>query len=257
IGVLTSALAPGHSGVLERHAAFDVSLAGGELASVSDLQLLNWANGAAVLSDAGVWEILQFRDAQEIAPGTWRLSGLLRGQFGTTDAMASGAAAGASFVLINDRVIAAGLRAGEAGLTLNWRVRPADAGTSAEDAETVRLTGGLRAAMPLAPVHLQARRLADGSVRFSWVRCTRVDGDNWLGSDVPLGEEAEAYLVEIRNEQDNGILHSANTAQPSFVWPSGQVSAARDAGAAQCTATIRQQGRSGPGLPAMHRFALA
>ncbi len=55
-----------------------------------------------------------------------------------------------------------------------------------------------RGRRPLAPVHLKAWR-GGGSddVTLSWVRRTRLGGDGWDGSDVPLGEEREAYAVEI------------------------------------------------------------
>jgi hypothetical protein len=33
-------------------------------------------------------------------------------------------------------------------------------------------------------------------VTFSWVRRTRIDGDNWVG-EVPLGEDSEQYVVDI------------------------------------------------------------
>ena len=32
---------------------------------------------------------------------------------------------------------------------------------------------------------------------FSWIRRTRIDGDDWGWGDVPLGEESEQYLIQI------------------------------------------------------------
>ena len=68
----------------------------GAMASVPTLQLLNGANMAAIRADNGVWEIVQFGDAEEIAPSVWRLTRLLRGQQGTGDALAAGVSAGAA-----------------------------------------------------------------------------------------------------------------------------------------------------------------
>jgi hypothetical protein len=45
----------------------EVDLAFGGLASVSRLSLLNGANAAAILSDAGIWEVVQFELAEEIS----------------------------------------------------------------------------------------------------------------------------------------------------------------------------------------------
>ena len=52
---------------------------------------------------------------------------------------------------------------------------------------------GLR---PLAPVHLRSERDA-GDIVFTWIRRTRIDGDGWELADVPLGEEREAYEIEV------------------------------------------------------------
>ena len=54
---------------------------------------------------------------------------------------------------------------------------------------------GLR---PYRPAHLRADAAADGGIELRWIRRTRVDGDSWLGSDVPLGEEREAYLLRVQ-----------------------------------------------------------
>jgi hypothetical protein len=93
----------------------EVDLAFGGLASVSRLSLLNGANAAAILSDAGIWEVVQFELAEEISSDRWRLSNLLRGQGGTDDAMREGASAGNRFVLIDSAVVPLGLTLEEAG----------------------------------------------------------------------------------------------------------------------------------------------
>ena len=48
---------------------------------------------------------------------------------------------------------------------------------------------------PLRPVHLRARRGAEG-VRLSWIRRARRDGDAWEPAEIPL-DEAEAYAVTL------------------------------------------------------------
>ncbi|MEO8242155.1 MAG: hypothetical protein ABI832_07555 [bacterium] len=39
--------------------------------------------------------------------------------------------------------------------------------------------------------------MTDNSVVVSWIRRTRIDGDSWASTDVPLGEEVERYLVRV------------------------------------------------------------
>jgi len=48
----------------------------------------------------------------------------------------------------------------------------------------------------LAPADVWGRRRGDG-VHIGWVRRTRRDGDSWSPGDIPLGEDSEAYLVEV------------------------------------------------------------
>ena len=74
----------------------------GSLSSVSDAGLLAGANLAALgTGDPAAWELVQFRTADLVAPGVWRLSGLLRGQFGSDAAMPDVLPSGAYFVLLD------------------------------------------------------------------------------------------------------------------------------------------------------------
>jgi hypothetical protein len=57
------------------------------------------------------------------------------------------------------------------------------------------VTPGDAALKPLAPVHVAGRRAGDG-IHISWIRRTRIDGDGW-GVEAPLGEDVEAYALEI------------------------------------------------------------
>ncbi len=66
-----------------------------ELEAVSDATVLAGANAALVNE-----EVIGFRDAVLIAPGTYRLSGLLRGRLGTDDRIAAHGP-GERFVLLS------------------------------------------------------------------------------------------------------------------------------------------------------------
>src|SRR5690606_9323226 len=143
IGILETPLAGGAVGRVDHAGSLRLRLLGGELASVSRVQLLNGANVLAVRSNTGSWELLQFETVEEVAPASWLLTRLLRGQLGTEDAMEAGAAAGAFAVLIDETVTAAGLRASEIGLPLNWRVEPTGMVNGADDIAAASATGGL------------------------------------------------------------------------------------------------------------------
>jgi hypothetical protein len=109
--------------------------------------------------------------------------------------MAGPLPAGAPFVVLGAHMvpIAAGLDA----LARPMQLRIVASTRNHDDPTAVALTvtPGDTALKPLAPVHVAAARAGDG-IHISWIRRTRIDGDGW-GVEVPLGEEIEAYVVEI------------------------------------------------------------
>ena len=112
MGTLISDMEQGVVGVFDRATKVTVSVSSGELTSVTRLQLFAGQNAAAVQTPDGAWEVFQFETAALISPGTYQLSGLLRGQGGTEGAMQMPLAAGAQFVLLNEQVGACGFDAG-------------------------------------------------------------------------------------------------------------------------------------------------
>jgi len=253
LGRLVEPLGAGFEGRLDKAGFVLVELFDAQVASVSRLQLLNGANAAALRSASGAWEVLQFETAEEAAPQVWRLGGLLRGQLGTGDAMAAGAAAGADFVILDNAVVPAGLLPAEVGLLLNWRVAPSGPWTGAFAQSTE--VGGLRALLPFAPVHLQARRQG-GDLALSWVRRSRIGGDSWEGSDIPLGEEAEQYGIEIA-APDGPVLRTATSGEASWLYASAAIAADFGLPPAEIDVTVRQLGRAGWGVPAKRRLQLS
>ncbi|MEX0955443.1 MAG: glycoside hydrolase/phage tail family protein [Rhizobiaceae bacterium] len=256
VGRLEAALAPGFQGRFDRAGILDVTLYSGELASVADINLFNGSNAAAVQAGNGEWEILQFASAEEIAPSQWRLTRLLRGQEGTGAAMAAGAAVGAHFVLLNDAVTAAGIGEAEVGLSLNWKVGPLGADFAGPAFASATLAGGNRARAPLAPVHLDLLRHQDGGRLLSWVRRSRVSGDISLSGSVPLGEEAESYLVTVA-EPGGGAVRSETVTFPEWLYSTAAIAADFGATPDELQITIRQiSGSVGPGDPAVRVFPL-
>lgn len=94
IGTLAIPMTPGPSGRFDRKNTIQIDLPFGELSSAEELAVLNSENRLAIRAANGVWEIIAFARAEEIAPSRWRLSALLRGLGGTEDALAAGAPAG-------------------------------------------------------------------------------------------------------------------------------------------------------------------
>jgi hypothetical protein len=211
-GVLAEPLGSGVTGRFQNTQSILLDLHFGGLSSASRLAVLNGQNRIAILAANGAWEIIGFQSAEEIAPGRWRLSKLLRGLAGTTDAMLAGAAAGAPLAVLNAAVKPLGLSADEAGRAINWIGEAG--GQTAAPAGPFSFTGGLRTQTPVAPVHLRARRMGTGTIRISWIRCGRRDADAWLDGDIALDEPQELYRVDILDGAT--VKRSADVSGPVF-----------------------------------------
>jgi hypothetical protein len=225
-------------GRIDEASRISVRMIYGGLSSVSELALLNGANRAAIKAANGEWEIIGFRNAEEITENHWELSGLLRGLAGTEDAMAAGAAAVSPFVLLDEGVRSLGLHADEAGLVLNWLGEAA--GSGGGSVGPVSFAGGVRSETPLSPVHLAAARTG-GGIQLSWVRRSRIYADGWEGDEIPLDEDVEAYQVEILDGGEPVRTVSANA--PSFLYPSAMEIA--DFGGVQTAINFRVRQKGG------------
>jgi hypothetical protein len=227
MGLTVTALAAGPRHRLDMGNGVEVQLKGAALASVTLPSLLSGANACAVLCANGEWELMQFLTATLTAPDRWRLSGLLRAQGGTEGAMASGAAVGASFVLLSGDLARADLSQSERGLMLDWR---------AEGGGRTDFSGrwmGL-ALRPFSPCHLSAQARPGGDLLLSWVRRARQHGDS-LDDEPPLGEQAELYQVQILRS-DGAVARTLTSQATQLVYsaalqgvdfPGGPVAGAR------------------------------
>jgi hypothetical protein len=220
MGELVTELRAGLSGRLAKNQALDVELYYGELSSVTLTQMLNGANSAILATPEGGWEVLQFLNAEEIQPDRWRLTGLLRGQCGTEREAMRPRPEGMPFILLDEGVKPAGLKTQEASLELYWRIGASGEDFSDQFFHTVSKAGGLRALLPLEPVHVRSRTDSNGDINISWIRRGRVDADSWLAAEIPVGEEREAYRIEIR--KDERLLRSADVDSTNWSYTKAQ-----------------------------------
>jgi hypothetical protein len=181
--------------------AFRVRLATGSLQSRSAADILNGANAAALrFGGSGDWEVIQFKTADLIGDGEYRLAGLLRGQAGTDAVTPQTWPTGTDFVLLDAAVVQIAQSPETRGLARHYRVGPAT--RPYDDPSYVHVVHafagvGLR---PYRPAHLAATRRADGAIELRWVRRTRLGGDSWESGDVPLSEGRERYRIVVRSE---------------------------------------------------------
>jgi hypothetical protein len=168
----------------------------GACASLDDLSVLGGANALAIENADGEWEVLQYASATLTAPKCWSLTRLLRGQAGTEGAMRDRVAAGARVVILDRALSHLALRQDEYALPFNYLWGPKGKAISdpAYQGAALQFTGvGLR---PLSPVRLRAA-WQSGGLALTWIRRTRIGGDSWDQTDVPLAEDSEAYAVDI------------------------------------------------------------
>ncbi|MBF9036039.1 host specificity protein [Rhodobacterales bacterium HKCCE2091] len=244
IGLLETPLAAAEPGVWDRGPALRVRLVGEGLSSAAPVDVLNGANVAAIgQGDGGPWELIQFAEATLVAPDLWEIGMRLRGQAGTDCVMPPSWPAGSYFVLIDGRPQQIDLAASARGLARHYRVGPARRAID-DQSYTDRLLAfdgvGLR---PYRPAHLRVAN--EGADRgFSWTRRTRTDGDSWQGTDVPLGEDSEAYLVRVSDS--GGVRRETTVTVPA--WTYTAAAQAADGTASPFIVEVAQiSARYGPG----------
>jgi hypothetical protein len=233
IGETLDALPAGPTSRWDRASSVRVKLYGGALASISDARVLEGGNAAAVQNADGAWEILQFANAELVDGQTYLLWRLLRGQAGSEFAMEATLPAGAPFVVLGAHMVPIAL--GLDALARPMQLRIVASGRNHDDPAAVALTvtPGDTALLPLSPVHIAAVRAGDG-IHIAWIRRTRIDGDGW-GVEVPLGEEVEAYMLEILS--GGSVVRSIACTLPQALYANADELA--DFGSAQTSLHVR------------------
>ncbi|WP_375449538.1 glycoside hydrolase/phage tail family protein [uncultured Devosia sp.] len=233
MGETQTALVVGPQGIWDRWTTLTVKLDAGHLAAMDALAVLAGANRIAVQTDSGEWEIIGFAQADLVAPSTYRLSQLLRGQAGTVPAIGP-AAVGRQVMLLDVRVGLVAAGAQWLGTTLYLR---AYAGSDDLAGTALVAQFGLGPALPLAPVHLRARR-SGGDIALGWTRCSRADGDNWSAGDAPLEHMPDRYAVRIF---DGAVLkRSFESGTPGTIYAAADQIADFGGSAGQFDFTVQQ-----------------
>ncbi len=249
MGVLATNLPAGQLNRFDHGNELLIDLFSGTLTSVTDTELFAGANALAVESTPGIWEVIQFGNAELVAAGRYRLTRLLRGQRGTGDAMGNPAPTGARVVIFGSGLQPLSIAKADLGLPWNWRIGPASAAPSDAIMQAQSFTPNGRGLMPFAPAQVRMRREANGDLSLRWLRCDRsLSADSWVLTDVPMSEATEAYDLEILNGTVVVRTVSGLTA-PIFTYTAAMQSA--DFGGPVSSLSIRlyQIGALGRGVP--------
>ncbi|SIS68669.1 Putative phage tail protein [Roseivivax lentus] len=252
MGETETDLAAAPSGRIDRGAPLRLRLYSGAMQSVTDAALLGGANALAIGDgSSGRWEVLQFRDAEMLSADVWQIAHRLRGQAGSDGVMPDIWPAGSLVVRLNGAPEQIDLASSQRRQELHFRIGPASRPLT-DPSYIYRIDSfegiGLR---PYSPVHLGAT-LDGADLRVSWIRRSRIDGDDWTLAQVPLGEESEAYLVQIW--RDGLLLREAETSLPVWTYPAA-LRAADLAGGPVELRVAQVSARFGPGPSAAMMIA--
>lgn len=198
IGVTQTPLAAEAADIWGRGAALRIRLSGGALSGAQEAAVLAGANAVAIGDgSAENWEVIQFRDAEMVAPGVFEIRKRLRGQLGTNSIMPTVWPPGSPVVLLDKSLTQVDLAQSARGLARHYRIGALARGV--DDPNVIHRVEAFRGIglRPYSPSHLTAKRQANGDVSVKWVRRTRIDGDSWEGLEVPLGEVREQYLIRV------------------------------------------------------------
>ena len=237
VGRTLAPLGPHAPGRWDRANALLVKLAAGALTGTTPAGLLEGRNLAALLRPDGTWEAVQFLNAELTGEGTYRLTQVLRGQGGSEGSAPQTIPVDTTFVLLDGAVVPLGLALGDVARALNWRYGPAnrDIGDASYATRPHAFAGaGLR---PLSPVHVRATRTS-GDILLTWVRRTRLGGDNWETLEVPLGEDDERYEIDILDPANlSRVVRTLSASTPTATYTQAQQIA--DFGALQAACHVR------------------
>lgn len=197
MGIVAGAVPVGPTTIWDEGNAIVVELVAGELESRTADAVLAGANAAAI-GGHGFWEIVQFRDVEQLSETLYRLTGLLRGRRGTEHNVGL-AEDGDRFVMLSTGTLT------RVVLDLSLVNKPmlykaVAAGLPIDGAPTQEFTGEGEALKPFSPGWLAATRDPAGDITITWIRRGRIGQTLAPGADVPLSEEIEDYEVEIMSD---------------------------------------------------------
>ncbi len=247
VGQTETVLPRAAPGLYDRGAPLRVRFSASDgLSSVSEAQLLRGANIAAIGSgDPATWEVFQFQTADLVSPGVYELSGRLRGQAGSEPEIPDVWPMGSYVVILNASVEQIGLPSSGRGLIRHFRTGPALRGYDDSSYTYAAYAFEGRGLRPLSPAHLRGVKDAAGDLYLSWQRRTRIEGDSWDLTDVPLGETSEAYLVRVQDDQ-GAVLREVTLSTPSWIYPAG-LRAVDGVSGAYAISVAQVSDRFGPG----------
>ena len=244
-GVTQTVLQAERAGLWGRGAALRVRLSSGTLASAGQNAVFSGANTLFIGDGTpDSWEVLQFRDATLVGAQTYDITFRLRGQAGSNGIMPATWPIGSYVVLLTEAVQQLNLSSSTRGISRHYRTGLASLGTADPRVVHQELAFAGIGYRPYSVAHLSSTGALGTAVSLSWIRRTRIDGDPWTETEVPLGEDRERYKVRVR--QGTVTLREVEVTTPAYTYTVPDQTA--DGVAALATIEVAQMSdRFGPG----------
>lgn len=210
VGRVVTALPVQRPHYLHEGASLDIYLEGAAPVSRSLEEVLSGENYLCVQADNGEWEIIQYLNVTALGVDQYRLAGLIRGQWGTEQALLAGMSAGAEVVILPAGFVRADMALEELGLARLWRAGRTGFGGAVAGAWDMTAAWTGLALRPRAPVF--GRVTGD---TISWLRSPRYGGDSWE-AEPPLCEDYELYRVQVWDGDD--LVREVEVSAPVWVY---------------------------------------
>ena len=239
--------------MFDETSAIVVDVGDGTLASSTrDAVLNDTAVNAFVIGADGRWLFGQFRDAALVSAGVYRLTGLLLGGFGTEQHLGT-QLAGDTFALMRytDGLLRVPTSAVDQDALRYYK--PVSVGQAISAAVAQTFTEHELGKKPRSPVDVRASR-ASGDITFTWQRRSRlqVRAIGAAGILIPLGEESEAYSIDVYADGTFAtVLRTLTSSTPSVAYSAAQQTT--DFGSPQASVSVAVHQLSsavGRGFPA-------
>lgn len=221
IGLASTAIGAGRTDLVDKSSELSISLRSGTLSSVTEAAMLNGANHFAY-GVHGRWEIIAAQNCTLQGDGTYILTDLLRGRFGTEWAAGLHGATDTLVLLDSAALAFIATSVNTIGTARTYRgITSGKAFSSAPDIVFIYAGVNLEC---LSPVYLNGNRHpSTNDWTLDWVRRTRVGGEWRDYVDAPLSETSQSYEIEIYSNGTYTTLKRTLTAStPTVAYTSEQ-----------------------------------
>jgi len=219
VGSAVSVIGAGATHVIDATSRLSVRILFGTLSSVSADSMFNGANHFAYGAH-GRWEVIAAQNCTLEADGSYTLTNLMRGRFGSEQYMTTHALADEVVLLDSAAVRFVGMGIETLNLARPWRAvtsgRPVDSAASRSLAYTgVNLK-------PLSPVRVTGSRGINGDWALKIEPRSRIPFEVFSGVAQTSGETTEQYSVQVCSADYATVYRTIMTSSPSFSYTATQ-----------------------------------